>query len=92
MIINVKPKEDRIELKSGDIVELRRTGMMYSQFYIVTAASYLINLRCGSHRYKGKCETKEQLLHKINGDTNATLINIYNGDKWSLDLIEKGGN
>ncbi|EJP81140.1 hypothetical protein [Bacillus cereus] len=90
MIINVKAKEERVELKSGDIVEMSRTGMIYNQFYIVTGANYLINLRCGSHRYKDKCHNKEELLRRIMDDSNATLVNIYNGDKWSLDLIEKG--
>lgn len=90
MIINVKAREEQIRLKSGDIVELKRSGMIYTQFYIVTAANYLINVRCGSHRYKDKCHNNEELLRKINVDSNVTLINVYSGDKWSLNLIEKG--
>lgn len=89
MNITVKTKEEEVKLRSGDVIALRRNGSI--QYYVVTGENYLINLRCGSHRYKAKLlKFTKDLLHEIDIDSNATLIEIYSKEQWEMNLIEKG--
>ncbi|MEH7541704.1 MULTISPECIES: hypothetical protein [Bacillus cereus group] len=91
MRINVKTDESYLKLCSGDIVALRRSGMTTIQYYIATGEDYLINMRCGSHRYRrDNLTSKKALLRAIDDDSNVTLIKIYSREQWEMNLIEKG--
>ncbi|MED2788302.1 hypothetical protein P4261_28055 [Bacillus thuringiensis] len=91
MNITVKETPEQLKINSGDIVALRRNGLVNTQYYVVTGSDYLINIRCGSHRHKDNQHNgKKALLRMIVEDPNATLIQIFNKDEWELNLIEKG--
>ncbi|MCW1241909.1 hypothetical protein [Bacillus pretiosus] len=91
MNINVKTKDEELKLCSGDIVAIRRSGLVKLQYYMATGEDYLINMRCGSHRYKrNQLNSKKALLRAIDEDSNVTLVKIYSRDEWEMNLIEKG--